>query len=45
VCKIGEDTTSPLEVPIFGDEKEHGGDYFKPRTLLSTRQNDEHHHF
>jgi hypothetical protein len=34
VRKIGEDTTSPLEVPIFGDEKKHGGDYFKPRTLL-----------
>jgi hypothetical protein len=34
VCKIGEDTTSPLEVPIFVDEKEHGGDYFKPQTLL-----------
>jgi hypothetical protein len=34
VCKIGEDTTSPLEVPIFEDEKEHGGDYFKPQTLL-----------
>jgi hypothetical protein len=28
VCKIGEDITSPLEVPIFVDEKEHGGDYF-----------------
>jgi hypothetical protein len=34
VCKIGEDTTSPLEVPIFVDEGEHGGDYLKPRTLL-----------
>jgi hypothetical protein len=34
VCKIGEDTTSPLEVPILVDEEKHGGDYLKPRTLL-----------
>jgi hypothetical protein len=30
VCKIGEDTISPLEVPIFVDAEEHGVDYLKP---------------
>jgi hypothetical protein len=31
VCKIGEDTISPLEVPIFVDEEQHGRDYPKPQ--------------
>ncbi len=31
MCKIGEDTISPLEVPIFVDEEQHGRDYPKPQ--------------